>query len=134
MAFCLDDGAELLYGPASVDEPATARLSEFRGSPSAESASESQTRAQFNMTGLEAEPPNRLGDASERQSLSAHRAAEPQEQAARENPTGGQQSGLIRTLGMFGIVAALFVVGYFGYLYFHSNGRITQDSVRFPII
>ena len=28
MSFCLDDGAELLYGPASVDEPATAILSE----------------------------------------------------------------------------------------------------------
>ena len=24
MMFCLDDGAELLYGPAAVDEPATA--------------------------------------------------------------------------------------------------------------
>ena len=27
MSFCLDDGAELLYGPASIDEPATAILS-----------------------------------------------------------------------------------------------------------
>src|SRR5436190_4884966 len=27
MMFCLDDGAELLYGPASIDEPATAILS-----------------------------------------------------------------------------------------------------------
>src|SRR5215210_5770671 len=27
MMFCLDDGAELLYGPASDDEPATAILS-----------------------------------------------------------------------------------------------------------
>ena len=26
MMFCLDDGAELLYGPASMDEPATAIL------------------------------------------------------------------------------------------------------------
>src|SRR5690242_1536260 len=24
MSFCLDDGSELLYGPASIDEPATA--------------------------------------------------------------------------------------------------------------
>src|SRR6188768_287865 len=30
MMFCLDDGAELLYGPASADEPATAILSESR--------------------------------------------------------------------------------------------------------
>jgi TolB-like protein/Tfp pilus assembly protein PilF len=28
MSFCLDDGSELLFGPASVDEPATAILSE----------------------------------------------------------------------------------------------------------
>ncbi len=30
MMFCLDDGAELLYGPASADEPATAILSASR--------------------------------------------------------------------------------------------------------
>ena len=30
MMFCLDDGAELLYGPASTDEPATAILSADR--------------------------------------------------------------------------------------------------------
>src|SRR5829696_428941 len=34
MAFCLDDGAELLYGPASMDEPATAILSTFGVPPS----------------------------------------------------------------------------------------------------
>ena len=28
MMFCLDDGAELLYGPASMDEPTTALLHE----------------------------------------------------------------------------------------------------------
>ena len=27
MSFCLDDGAELLFGPASMDEPQTAILS-----------------------------------------------------------------------------------------------------------
>jgi len=40
MMFCLDDGAELLYGPASMDEPATAISSEPlakpTGSPSGE--------------------------------------------------------------------------------------------------
>src|SRR4051812_35247810 len=30
MIFCLDDGTELLYGPSSTDEPATAILSEQR--------------------------------------------------------------------------------------------------------
>ena len=34
MVFCLDDGAELLYGPASLDGPATAILHEFGVAPS----------------------------------------------------------------------------------------------------
>src|SRR5688572_21424501 len=58
MAFCLDDGSELLYGPASMDEPATAILS---------------------VGGTEAEPPGDLRELPERRSLSAHRAAEPQD-------------------------------------------------------
>jgi hypothetical protein len=37
MMFCLDDGAELLFGPASHDEPATAITGAFAlGSSSAE--------------------------------------------------------------------------------------------------
>lgn len=45
MMFCLDDGAELLYGPASTDGPATAILHET--TPPAEAA----TRAQIHTTG-----------------------------------------------------------------------------------
>ena len=41
MSFCLDDGSELLYGPASLDEPATAILHE---TPSPD---EAPTRAQI---------------------------------------------------------------------------------------
>src|SRR5262245_34620809 len=40
MSFCLDDGSELLYGPASIDEPATAILP-------GEIDSGSKTRQQF---------------------------------------------------------------------------------------
>ena len=40
MSFCLDDGAELLYGPASVDEPSTAILHETAA------PNEAATRAQ----------------------------------------------------------------------------------------
>jgi len=43
MKFCLDDGTELLYGPAS-DEPATAILSSFRVPPSGGSSAESRTQ------------------------------------------------------------------------------------------
>jgi TolB-like protein/Flp pilus assembly protein TadD len=49
MSFCLDDGAELLYGPAS-DEPATAILRE-NGAPS-----EAATRAQIHPTSTGATP------------------------------------------------------------------------------
>src|SRR5678815_495583 len=42
MSFCLDDGAELLYGPASMDEPATAILSD--------TSSEAKTAAQIQTT------------------------------------------------------------------------------------
>ena len=36
MSFCLDDGAELLYGPASADEPVTAILSDWTAPSGAE--------------------------------------------------------------------------------------------------
>ena len=42
MSFCLDDGAELLYGPVSVDEPATAILH------TTDAVGEAPTRAQIN--------------------------------------------------------------------------------------
>src|SRR5580765_2661687 len=44
MSFCLDDGSELLYGPASIDEPATAILTSIA------SPSEAATRAQIGTT------------------------------------------------------------------------------------
>ena len=44
MMFCLDDGAELLYGPASLDEPATAIFH------STETPAEAATHAQIHMT------------------------------------------------------------------------------------
>ena len=44
MSFCLDDGAELLFGPASMDEPATAIL-HSRAAPG-----EAPTRAQIHTT------------------------------------------------------------------------------------
>ncbi len=77
MSFCLDDGSELLFGPASMDEPATAILH------STAAPGEAPTRAQINTTdqtailhtGAEAEPRESLGGPSEKQSFSANRAA-----------------------------------------------------------
>ncbi len=47
--FCLDDGAALLDGPASVDEPATAMLSEpgASGAPAGASPSGVQVATGF---------------------------------------------------------------------------------------
>ena len=60
MSFCLDDGAELLYGPATgsftPDEPATAILHET--TPQSEAA----TRAQIHETKPDAELPRRPFD------------------------------------------------------------------------
>ena len=129
MMFCLDDGAELLYGPASMDEPATAILSEF-GVPRVEGpSSESPTRAQIHTTdqtailplGAEAKPQESLGDLSERQSLSAHQAAKPQ------GKVGNRQRA--KRLAVVGIIALLLVGGFFGYRYFASNNSKQIESI-----
>ncbi len=56
MMFCLDDGAELLYGPAASDEPVTAILHETAAPV------EAKTRAQIHTTGQTAVAP--AGNAS----------------------------------------------------------------------
>ena len=56
MMFCLDDGAELLYGPASVEEPATAILH------STAAPGEAPTRAQIHMTEQTAVLPTGTGE------------------------------------------------------------------------
>lgn len=50
MAFCLDDGARLLYGPASIDEPAAAILSEAGAPAPGFRPDEAQAHAQIDMT------------------------------------------------------------------------------------
>ncbi|MFN0140677.1 MAG: tetratricopeptide repeat protein [Pyrinomonadaceae bacterium] len=111
MMFCLDDGAELLYGPASMDEPATAILH------STAAPGEAPTRAQIHTTertavfpqGLEAEPRESLGGLAERPSLSAHRAAKP----------------LIAA-----VAAVVLLVGaYAGYRYFGIGGSSVINSI-----
>ncbi len=71
MGFCLDDGSELLYGPASTDEPVTAILG-----------------ARI----PEAQPPTSPGGLSERHSLSAHRAAEPGDSASNRSAEPGDSA------------------------------------------
>ncbi len=80
MMFCLDDGAELLYGPASMDEPKTAILAEplqVAGGLTQLTKILDESATAILPHGAEAEPQNNLGDTTERQSLSAHRVAKP---------------------------------------------------------
>lgn len=131
MSYCLDDGFELLFGPASMDEPATAILSEpgavATGFPADEpqtaifhataAPGEAPTRAQINTTdqtavlprGSEAEPRGSLGDSTEKRSLSAHRAAKP----------------------LIAVVAAVAVLvgGFFGYRYFNAADADQINSI-----
>jgi TolB-like protein/Tfp pilus assembly protein PilF len=122
MMFCLDDGTELLYGPArsepgavatglAADEPQTAILH------STAAAGETTTRAQIYateqtavlQTGAEAEPRESLGDPSERQSLSAHRTAKP--------------------LAALIVAVVVLVGGFFGYRYFSPTTHIETIAV-----
>src|SRR5215207_3871840 len=76
LLYCLEDGAALVQGPVTAsDEPQTAILS----------GADVLTHRQIQTTdrtvmlpgGIEAEPQRSFGGLSERQSLSAHRAAKP---------------------------------------------------------
>jgi len=121
MMFCLDDGAELLYGPAKSepgaiatgfpsDEPQTAILHET--APPSEAA----TRAHIHTTeqtavlprGAEAEPQTTLNDSTEKRSFSARRTK----------------------LLMVAVVAvAVLVGGFFGYRYFSASGSSQINSI-----
>lgn len=121
MSFCLDDGSELLYGPASEgpasaggqfgDEPQTAILH------STAAPSEGPTRAQIHTTeqtasppsGAEAEPQRSLGELSEKHSFSANRAAQP--------------------LIAVAIAVAVLICGFFGYRYFSASGSGPINSI-----
>ncbi len=123
MMFCLDDGAELLYGPAKSepgavatgflpsDEPATAILH------STAAPGEAPTRAQINTTdqtailrtGAEAEPQGSLGGLAEKQSFSANRAAKP--------------------LAAVVVAVLILVGGFFGYRYLSPAKQIESIAV-----
>ncbi len=121
LLYCLDDGNALLEGPRSEpgavgtgfpsDEPQTAILH------STAAPGEAATRAQINTTdqtailrtGVEAEPRESLGGLSERQSLSAHRAAKP--------------------LAALVVAVLILVGGFFAYRYFSPAKQINSIAV-----
>ncbi len=124
MMFCLDDGTELLYGPAlsvppavaggalsSDDEPATAILH------TTSAPGEAPTLAQIHTTdqtailpnGAEAEPRESLGGLSEKRSFSANRAAKP--------------------LIAVALAVVVLVGGFFGYKYLSPAKQIESIAV-----
>ncbi|MFN2413117.1 MAG: hypothetical protein ABR535_08725 [Pyrinomonadaceae bacterium] len=145
LSFCLDDGSALLEGPASVDEPATAILSEpgaNRGPRAGRplgvdatglSASESPTRSQINTTdqaaiyprGTEAEPQENSDEVSERQSLSRHQAAKPQ----------GRSGGRFVLFLISGVAVLIIVAGFFSYRYLGpTNSKQIESIAVMPFV
>ena len=139
LLYCLDDGTPLLDGPASMDEPATAILSEPGAIATGFRGGEDKTRPQILTTdqtaiflrGAEAEPQKKLADSSERQSLSAHRVAEPQEGAIN---AARPLSGRAKLLAGIGLVVLLLVAGFFGYRYLGSNTKQIESIAVMPFV
>ncbi len=121
LGFCLEDGTPLVQGSVPVnqaasDEPATAILY------STDAVGEAPTRAQIHTTektailhaGAEAEPQKSLGDLSEKQSISANRAAKP--------------------LIAIGLAIILLVGGFVGYRYFGPNAKQIESIAVMPFV
>ncbi len=120
LLYCLDDGNALLEGPASVDEPATAILSDpgavVTGSRSDGESSESKT-AILSYARAEAEPQKNIGDFSERRRHSAHQTAEPSKS---------------KGLAIAG-VALLLVIGGIGFAVYKFWGRSDKSPQAMKI-
>ncbi len=150
LSFCLDDGSELLFGPKSeppassggqFDEPQTAILSEVGVTPSGGSGSvvpasaggqfaENPTRPFIHTTEAEAEPQGSLGQASEKQSFSADRAAKPQEkpQAKAQARPQAKTQGIAKHWLYVATAGVIILVGcYFAYRYFNNSAGSSKQ-------
>ncbi|MEO8042071.1 MAG: hypothetical protein ABI646_05635, partial [Acidobacteriota bacterium] len=105
MMFCLDDGAELLYGPSSMDEPATAILPE----PHAEAGSFARPTNEAELRTAILQPPATAGssDVSAAASRSFDR----------------------RILAAPFLLAIVVLGGFFGYRYFASVSDEKINSI-----
>ena len=127
LLYCLDDGNALLEGPAKSEPPASAG-GQFGDEPqtailhSTDAPGEAPTRAQIHTTDqtailpnrAEAEPQDLSGGLSERQSLSAHRAAKP--------------------LAALIVAVIVLVGGFYGYRYFGSNSKQIESIAVMPFV
>ena len=120
--FCLDDGVELLYGPASMDEPATAILSEpaaLVGGLTQPTKPVTEPVTAIFHARTEAEPQSNSGELTERQSISAHRAAMPY-----------RKLDARKVLFLIsGIAILLLIAGFFGYRYFAPAASKQIESI-----
>jgi TolB-like protein/Flp pilus assembly protein TadD len=99
MSFCLDDGSELLYGPASAVEPQTALLHETAP------PSEPQTRAQILTTEQTVLFPSHAAAPSAKRGVNKRLIAAPL------------------------ALAAVVLGGFFGFRYFNAGGTGTINSI-----
>jgi TolB-like protein/Flp pilus assembly protein TadD len=99
MSFCLDDGAELLYGPASVDEPATAILSV---------------------------PPDVAGGLTQPRDESEMKTAVPQPPAT---AGGSDPWRAAKALAALAVAVLVLVGGFFGYLYLNTGATDAINSI-----
>ena len=126
--FCLEDGEWLV----TDDAPATAILPEF-GIPPSDGSSDAATRSFNNTITSEAEPPTFLGSSTERQSLSAHRAAQPQESGSHNRAASQDHFGrraFDKRLLLAPIALAVIVLaGFAGYRYLKAASRSQISSI-----
>jgi TolB-like protein/tetratricopeptide (TPR) repeat protein len=106
LSFCLDDGAWLLDGPATIDEPATAILSEPGVVTTGSADSELPTRAQINTTHKTAISPTSTDETVPR-------------------PRGFDKRLLLALSSLVLVLAG----GFFGYRYFTSTKQIESIAV-----
>ena len=105
LIYCLEDGVPLVQGAVPApDEPSTAIL---HSTDAPGEATTAQTA--ILPTGAEAKAQGSLGDATERQTISKHRAAKP--------------------LAVLVVAGLLFVGGFFGYKYFSTTKQIESIAV-----
>ena len=121
LLYCLDDGTPLLDGPAShlSERPAVAgglpQSSDFNDEPKTAILSAPLAGRRESPTAI-LQPPATTGgsDSSEKQSLSARRAAKP--------------------LGILSIAVVLLIGGFFGYRYFGSAGKQIESIAVMPFV
>src|SRR5215218_8068271 len=111
MSFCLDDGAELLFGPASMDEPATSILSETEARAAASPGGESSTRAQFSATSETAVLPTGSGELV-------------------PNRSGNNKRVHLAPVAL----AVIILGGFFGYRYFSATSKQIESIAVMPFV